>query len=239
VVGIISAISSRNKVPWSASSKHPARRSEDLAFQECFGNRRAVDGNERRFGSGAELVDRLRHQLLARARLADDQHRRRRVRGLLDDLIDLPHLRAVADDASEAPLLAQLPPERKVLALLGVELGNPLQQPLQFLWIDGLGEVVLGAILHRFDGGLDGTLRREQDHAEMLLVLERPQQLQAVHLRHDHVADHDRGAERGDERERFFAVGGGFGGKSPGSDELGQSDTGRRVVFNNQHTLRR
>ena len=145
----------------------------------------------------AQLVDRLRDQLLAGARLADDQHRRRRRRRLLDHLVDLPHLRAVADDAAEAALLAQLPAQHLVLALLRVELGDALQQQLQLLRIDRLGEVVLGAVLDGFDRGLDRALRRQQDDLELLgLVLERLEQLHAAHARHHHVGDDDRGAER-------------------------------------------
>ena len=45
-------------------------------------------GDVRHLRARAQLMNRLRHQLLARARLARDQHRRRRRRGLLDDLVD-------------------------------------------------------------------------------------------------------------------------------------------------------
>ena len=94
-----------------------------------------------------ELMDGLRDQLLAGARFADDQHGRRRRRRLLDDLVDPPHLRAVADDAAEAALLAQLPAQHLVLALLRVELGDALQQQPQLLRIDRFGQVVLRAEL--------------------------------------------------------------------------------------------
>ena len=127
VAGVISPISSRNSVPRSASSKQPCAAigragerallvAEDLALEQRLRNRRAVDRDERKRRARAELVDRLRDQLLAGARLAGDQHRRAGRRRLLDHLVDLPHLRAVADQRSERAVLAQLTPQRLHLA---------------------------------------------------------------------------------------------------------------------------
>src|SRR5204862_2673875 len=79
---------------------------EDFALEQGFGNRRAVDGEERERRARTQLMDRLRHQLVAGARLAGDEHRRARGRSLLDDLVDLPHLGAVPDDRAERAVLA-------------------------------------------------------------------------------------------------------------------------------------
>ena len=73
---------------------------EDLALEQRLGNRRAVDRHKRKRRARAELVDRLRDQLLAGARLAGDEHRRARRRRLLDDLVDLPHLRGCCRSSS-------------------------------------------------------------------------------------------------------------------------------------------
>jgi hypothetical protein len=69
----------------------------------------------------------------------------------------------VADDAAEAAAIVQLPAQRLVLALLLVDLGEPLEQALQLVRIERLGEVVLGAGLDRLDGGVDRALRGQQE----------------------------------------------------------------------------
>src|SRR4029077_11327544 len=135
---------------------------EDLAFEERLGNRGAVDRNERKSGARAELMNRLRDELLAGPRLARDEHRRARRRRLLDDLVDLPHLGAVADERAERTMLAQLAPQRLHLAHRLEALDDLVEQDLQALNVDRLREVVVRAFLHRLDGGLDGALRREQ-----------------------------------------------------------------------------
>ena len=71
---------------------------EDLALQERFGNRGAVDADEWERRTRTEMVNRLRNQFLARPRLAGDQHGRARRRRLLDDRVDFSHLRAVTDE---------------------------------------------------------------------------------------------------------------------------------------------
>ena len=58
-----------------------------------------------------------------------------------------------------------------------------------------------------------------------------------VHARHHHVGDDDGGAERGDELQRFLAVGRGFGHKAPGADQLGQPARVGRIVFDDEHAL--
>ena len=80
-----SPISSRNSVPWCASSTLPDLAAggagegallvaEQLVLQQGLGDRRAVDGDEGALGAGGELVQRAAHQLLAGAALAEEQH---------------------------------------------------------------------------------------------------------------------------------------------------------------------
>ena len=68
-----------------------------------------------------------------------DQHRRARRRRLLDHLIDLPHLRAVADHRTERAVLAQLTPQRLHLAQRLQPLDDLVEQDLQPLDVDRLG----------------------------------------------------------------------------------------------------
>ena len=56
---------------------------EELGLEQVVGNRRAVDRHERAVGPRAQRVQRPREQLLARAALPFEQHRRIRARRAL------------------------------------------------------------------------------------------------------------------------------------------------------------
>ncbi len=66
------------------------------------------------------------------------EHRRGRRRGLLDHLVDLAHLGALADHLAERAALAELPPEHPHLAQRVVPLDDLVEQDLQPLGIDRL-----------------------------------------------------------------------------------------------------
>ena len=62
----------------AAAAAHAGRRAildaEELGFEQRLDHRRAVDGHERSAAPAAQLVNLTRHQLLARAALAFDEH---------------------------------------------------------------------------------------------------------------------------------------------------------------------
>src|SRR5262245_55094093 len=78
---------------------------EQLALHDALGDRPAVHLDERAAFAGAAFVDRLRDQLLPRARLAGEQHRRLYGRDLLHSPQDRAEGRAFADDALPPALL--------------------------------------------------------------------------------------------------------------------------------------
>ena len=59
----------------------PTLIAQQLAHQQCARHRSAVEQHKRLIGTRAGIMNRMREQLLARARLADQQHRRRCVSG--------------------------------------------------------------------------------------------------------------------------------------------------------------
>ena len=75
--------------------------SEDLTLHQLPRNCSRVDRDEGTLASGAKLVNRPRHELLAGAALAMDQHRSLAFREPLDELVDLPHLRTLAGEHTE------------------------------------------------------------------------------------------------------------------------------------------
>ena len=221
-------------MPRCASSKTPVRRScapvnapfscpkisLSSSVSGIAAQLMATNGND---GARAQLVDGLRHELLAGARLAPHEHRRRRRRRLLDHAIERANPGAVADDAAEAALLAQLAPQELDLAQRLLPLDRLVQQDPQPLRIDGLAQVVVGAVLDRVDRALDRALRREQDEGDVRqLILQRAEQVVPAHPRHDQVAHDDRRAEAGDLAEAFLAIGRLVGLEAPGLHELRQ-----------------
>jgi hypothetical protein len=91
------------------------------------------------------------------------------------------------------------------------------------------------AFLDRLHRGLHGALGGQDDDGEVVaFVLEGTKQIDPPHARHDEIAHDDRGTERGDALERFFAVRGGLGGEAPGAHELGETEPGCGFVLDNQ-----
>jgi hypothetical protein len=93
----MSPISSRNSVPPLAASKSP-RLVAMAPVKAPRAERRAVDRQERRGHPRGVGVDGARDQLLAGAGLALDQHGGGRAGDARDQLVDLQHDRALADD---------------------------------------------------------------------------------------------------------------------------------------------
>ena len=120
----------------------------------------------------------------------------------------MPHLHARADHLAERAALLQLPPQHAHLALRVVALDDLVEQDLQPLRIDGLREVVVGALLDRLDGGLDRALRRHQHDGDVRVVLGRSARSRSSPPmpRHHEIAQHDGRTVDGDLLERFLAV---------------------------------
>ena len=122
----MSPISSRNSVPPFGQLEPPllARLgagerallvAEQLRLDQAVGQRRAAHLDERLLRAQRAVVDRVRDQLLAGARLAADQRGRVGAGDLGDLLEDLPHRTAAADQVREVVALAQLLPQVRVL----------------------------------------------------------------------------------------------------------------------------
>ena len=82
---------------------------EDLRLDEVLRQGGAVQGDERRVLPRAVVPDRVRHELLAGAALALDEHRRVRGRHLPDERQDVLELPAFADELEGRLLPAPVP----------------------------------------------------------------------------------------------------------------------------------
>ncbi len=134
MAGERSPISSRKSVPPCASSKRPFAGghragegallvAEELALDHALRQRRAIDLDDGLCGAPAGVVDGVRHQLLARAALPAQEHRRVARGDLGDEVVDLLHRLGVADDVRRPEPVLQLVLQPEVL----------LQQPLALL----------------------------------------------------------------------------------------------------------
>ena len=129
---------------------------EEVALEQIGGHRSRVDSDERAVGSSRMVMDGLGHELFARAALTQDQDVAFRRRRQLDQLEDLLHRLALADDVVEAVALPKLLLQGSVLGGQPI-LVQSLADRQQYLFIlEGLRDVVEGALSHRFDGAFDG-----------------------------------------------------------------------------------
>ena len=171
---------------------------EELGLQQRLGEGGAVDRDEGLAPPRAAVVQRARHQLLAGAALAGDQHGRVALGDGLDPVGQAQHRRAASDDGARprsrsvrlalrqlGARLLQLPLERP----LG---GDPLQLEDDLVEVERLGEVVVGAFLERRDGVVDRGVGGDEDDVGPRRLLAHPaEQRQPVDLGQPDVADHD------------------------------------------------
>ena len=170
------------------AGERAAHVAEQLALDQLFGNRRAVDLDERRRPAPAQRVDRARDELLAGAVLAVDEHAavgRRRHRHLLAQLahrVALAHHRLVAIDAGA---------QRAVLGLEPALPQRVADDEDGLLERQRLLDEVERAHLDRADRRLDVAVAGDEDDLRVDLPLAQPRQRrEAVHARQPDV-EHD------------------------------------------------
>ena len=125
---------------------------EQLALQQGLRDGGAVEGQERRLGPGAVLVDGAGDQFLAGAALAGDQHRHVLGGDAADGLVDLAHGRAGADDGAVHVGVRGGLGDHGRLAHPPGHLQRLADHPPQLVQVERLEQVVVGALLHRLDG---------------------------------------------------------------------------------------
>ena len=186
------------------AGERPFFESEQLGLDQLARDRCAIDLDERPVAAAGLFVQRGCDQLLARAALALDQHRGGRVRHLGDDLLQLDHPLALADDLGEPPpwLVGNDVPGVQVGLARG--LGD---DRLQLGMLERLGDEVEGAGLHRLDGAVHAAVRRDHDHRYVRVGDHHlAQQRQSIHPWHHQIGDHHVGAVAVERRQCFLAV---------------------------------
>ena len=132
--------------------ERPANVAEQLRFEERFGDRAAVDGHKPMVAPRAVVMDRARGELFSSPGFADDQDRARRCGNGLEQLKQLAHDAAAADETVNPIALLELRAQVRVLrpkAPLFDRGGEHVQQRVE---LERLGDEVGGALLAMISG---------------------------------------------------------------------------------------
>ena len=125
--------------------------------------------------NGASRIARLavnqpREQLLARAALSEDQHRRRQLRDLVHQIDDVARDLARSDDELALGLIGDLGRQRQHLPVQVLPLAGVADERPELVVVEILGDVVIGAVLHRLHGRLDLVDGRDHDDLDEAVV---------------------------------------------------------------------
>jgi hypothetical protein len=173
---------------------------EEFALQQVLGNGRGVDGHEGPVGARRMLVQRTRHQFLARTRFTGDEHRDVALRKPADGAEHVLHGGRLAQHFGRGnhALFGHF------LALAFVDgAADQLDGARQ---VEGLGQVFEGAALERRNGAVEvGERRHDDDGQAGVLGLDLVEQVEPGAAGHADVAHQDL-------RALLFVVGGKFEG---------------------------
>ena len=171
---------------------------EQLRLEQVGGERRGVERDERLGRARTVPMQRPRHELLARAGLAGDQHGHARTRQSPDRAEDLLHRRRVAEHLRDAARFA-----RGGLRAMNLRRGAAHQLD-RLVDVERLRQVFERAALVRRDGAVEIGVRRHHDHRQSRpLAADLLEQVEAAAAGHADVGhEHVRllAAERGKHR---------------------------------------
>ncbi len=149
------------------AGERPPLVAEQLGLEQGLRNRRAIDGHERARRARTRRVEDARAQFLAGAALALEQHGGVGAGGSFDGRQRLLQRRRGADDALAATTRGGLLLEEPVLAEEAALRERALHEQEEMIGVDGLGQEIKGALLHRRDGVLDAAVRRHHDDGHL------------------------------------------------------------------------
>ena len=179
---------------------------EELALEDRLGDGGAVDGDERPARARRPLVDVAREELLARAALAEDEHRRLTGRGLGRDVDDAAERRRAAHDLAVREAL-DLVLERAVLRDEPLPLGRLADALDDGDPLERLLDEVVRAVAHRVDRGLHRSVRGHQHDLDVGRdLLDGAQELEPGRPGHHQIRQDDVHAVRSYELEGTLRV---------------------------------
>ena len=207
---------------------------EELGLEQRLRHRPAVDSDELA-APPRVVVDRPGDQLFPGARLAGDQHRRRRAGDALHDAEDLLHLRALADDVGESVALLEGAAEVEVLVLELLPLDGLADDDLELVDVERFGDVVVRAGLERLDGRLRRRMCRDHDDGDRrVLALDLAQEIEPRAVGEHEIAQHEIGLALLQHRARVRHRRRGFDAAAFFFEDDGQEVAQRRFVVDDE-----
>jgi hypothetical protein len=165
---------------------------EQLAFDQVFRDRRAVDGNEGLVAALAALVDLARHQFLAAAAFAKNQHAGIVGGGGIDQAVDAFLRLRLADDLAAFLVGTALLAQPLVLGGQLVIAERLFHHAAQLDGVERFLHVIVGAFLEGGDGGLDGGKTGNKHDLNLGVArLDELEQVEAVGAGHAQVGEDD------------------------------------------------
>ena len=152
-------------------------------------------------------MERPCHELLPRTAFPFDQDRRPAGGRLTDEIEDLLHAPAAADDVLEIVATGlEIVSQRPVFSDQPSSLGRVTEHDHHLVVLERLFDVVEGPPLHRHLHVLHRAERRDHDDGQVFInLLQLLQRLHAVHPRHHEVEDHRVERPRPCELESFVS----------------------------------
>src|SRR5580698_8526154 len=180
--------------------------SEEFRFEEFAGESGAVHFDEGLVAALGAKVNHARDDFFADAAFTADEDGNIDRRDLQNLLADANHLRAGSEEAEILGDLIAVIAER-LLFLARLE-----HRSIKIALFERLGEVIVSADANRLDDGADFVGAAQHDDVEAAIELKKfAQDVDAVHLWHQHVENDEIGAIAvADLGERFFAGANGF-----------------------------
>ena len=217
------------------AGERAAHVAEQLRFEQRFRHRAAIDRHEPLIAPRAVVVNRARHQLLARARFARDENRARRPRDDFQHLEQVAHHRAGADQAFEAVARFELRPQVRVLRAQPPLFEGGADYVLQLVELERLGDEIGGAALDRFHRVLHRPeAGHHDDHDLRIPIHRRFEHADAAHAGQAEVGQDEVEGEFGERGHGLFARLRLRDVEAMIGELLGDREAQRRLVFNQQ-----
>src|SRR5438128_3803676 len=135
----------------ACSGEGPALVAEELVFDEAFGNRGAIESDERLFATGGEVMNSPREQFLTRAAFTEEEDGGVGLRDALKLLTEITNRSVFANDARETVTRGKFFPEDKIFAKQFLLARGPLNEDFEVIEVNGLLKKVERAFLHGGD----------------------------------------------------------------------------------------
>ena len=136
---------------------------EEFAFEKLRREGGAVHGDEGSACARAEAVDGVGGEFLAGAALARDKDGGAGGGDLLDRLEDMGHGGRVTDEIFQSEAFVDLRAQAEILALDVGAVEGALDEQVEAVDVDGLGDKVIGAEFHGLDGRFDAAVGGHHD----------------------------------------------------------------------------